>query len=115
MPRRSAPIGLAEALIEANATSGSETLYHGPTWSLDFVRGSKYALVSNTPYVQADVVITGAPIRGDSERPGDVAPFGEHQFMAISAWGLDDKITVAWRDNVGIEQSWSKALPPKTG
>lgn len=106
---------VAEALVKANATSGSDPLYQGPTWSLDFVRGSKYALVNNTPYLQANVVITGAPIRGDSESPGDVAPFGEHQFLAISAWGLDDKITVAWTDNVGIEQSWSKPLPPKTG
>ena len=83
---------VAETLVKANAMSGSEPLYQGPTWSLDSVRGSKYA-VNNTPYLQANVVITGAPIRGDSESPGDVAPFGERQFMAISAWGLGDDVS----------------------
>jgi hypothetical protein len=107
---------VARALKEANTTSEvSEPvpLYRGPTWSLDYVTGSKYALVNNTPYAQTNVTITGQPIRGDTERPGDIAAFGEHQFLGISAFGRDDKITVNWIDNVGDEQTWSKALPPK--
>lgn len=107
---------VADALKKANETGGaaeSQPLYRGPTWSLDYVTGSKYALVNNAPYAQTNVTITGAPIRGDSERPGDVTAFGEYQFLGISAWGLDDKITVTWTDNMGDEQSWSKALPPK--
>jgi type II secretory pathway pseudopilin PulG len=107
---------VAEALWEANGTSGaseSVPLYRGPTWSLDYVTGSKYALANNTPYAQTDVTITGEPIRGGSERPGDIAAFGEYQFLGISAFGMDDKITVTWTDDVGDEQTWSKALPPK--
>jgi type II secretory pathway pseudopilin PulG len=107
---------VARALKEANTTSGASEpvpLYRGPTWSLDYVTGSKYALVNNTPYAQTNVTITGEPIRGDSERPGDIPAFGEHQFLGISAFGRDDKITVNWTDNVGDEQTWSRALPPK--
>lgn len=107
---------VAETLREANTTgavSAAIPLYQGPTWSLDHVSGSKYALVNNTPYAQTDVVITGQPIRRDAERPGDVAPFGEYQFLGLSAWGLDDKISVTWTDNSGEPQTWSKALPPK--
>ncbi|WP_074348689.1 hypothetical protein [Mycobacteroides abscessus] len=93
--------------------SAATLLYHGPTWSLDHVSGSKYALVNNTPYTQTDVVITGQPIRREAARPGDVAPFGEYQFIGLSAWGLDDKISVTWTDHSGEPQTWSKALPPK--
>lgn len=107
---------VAEALRTGMPASGAAeavSLYRGPTWSLDHIAGSKYALVNNTPFEQKNVVITGGPIRGDSERPGDIAAFGEHQFLGISAWGLDDKITVQWTDNTGDNQTWSKALPPK--
>jgi hypothetical protein len=107
---------VARALKEANATSEvSEPvrLYRGPTWNLDYVTGSKYALVNNTPFAQTNVTITGQPIRGDTERPGDIAAFGEHQFLGISSFGRDDKITVNWIDDVGDQQTWSKALPPK--
>ncbi len=38
---------------------------------------------------------------------------GEHQFLGINAWGMDDKITVTWTDNAGDVQTWIKALPPK--
>jgi hypothetical protein len=107
---------VAHALREANTASGASEpvlLHPGPTWSLDYVTGSKYALVNNTPYAQTNVTITGDPIRGDSERPGDVAAFGEHQFLGISAFGRDDNITVDWTDNKGDSQTWSKGLPPK--
>ncbi|WP_319448960.1 MULTISPECIES: hypothetical protein [unclassified Mycobacterium] len=107
---------VAEALKAGNTTSGTSEplpLYRGPTWNLDYVTGAKYALVNNTPYAQTNVTVTGEPIRGDSERPSSIAAFGEHQFLAISAFGRDDKITVTWTDNIGDEQTWSKALPPK--
>lgn len=107
---------VADALKAANTTKGAAEalpLYRGPTWSLDHVTGSKYALVNNTPYAQTDVVITGEPVRGDSERLGDIAAFGEHQFLGISAWGMDDNVTVTWKDDTGNQHTWSKALPPK--
>lgn len=108
---------VAEAL--ANANKSSETseyvpLYRGPTWSLDHVSGAKYALVNNTPYAQTDVKIAGDPIRGDAVRETQVAAFGEVQFKGLTAWGLDDKVTVTWMDNLNEKQEWSKALPPKS-
>jgi hypothetical protein len=107
---------VAEALTEAVRASGapeSVALYQGPTWSLDYVTGSKYALVNNSPYEQAHVTLTGDPIRGHSVQPGNIPAFGEFQFLGISSFGSDDTIAVTWTDNAGHQQTWSKALPPK--
>lgn len=76
--------------------------------------GAKYALVNNTPYAQTDVKITGDPLRGGAVRETEVAAFGEVQFKGLTAWGLDDKVTVTWIDNLNEKQEWSKALPPKS-
>lgn len=70
----------ADALKRVNVASGSlQSVPHcrGRTLGLGHVSGAKYALVNKTPYAQKDVTIPGKPIRGDCEKPGNVAAFGE--------------------------------------
>ncbi len=38
--------------------------------------------------------------------------FSEVQFVGLSAWGMDQTITVEWTDQSGERQHWSKPLPP---
>jgi hypothetical protein len=87
--------------------------YRGPTWSLDYVSGSKYALVNKTQYAQTDVTISGDAVLRGPVRELEVPAFQEVQFMGLNSWNVSDQVTVTWIDNLNEKQEWTVALPPK--
>lgn len=99
--------------VSASSVSSEPALVRGPTWSLEYVSGSKYALVNRTQYPQKDVLISGDAVLRGPIREVEVPAFQEVQFMGMNAWGVDDEVTVNWIDNLNERQQWSKRLPPK--
>lgn len=107
---------VASAIRDWASASSAESeplLVPGPTWSLEHVNGSKYALVNRTQYPQDDVKISGDAVLRGPIREVEVPAFQEVQFMGLNAWGVSDQVTVTWTDNLNEKQEWTKALPPK--
>jgi hypothetical protein len=94
-------------------TAPPSAIHQGPTWGIEHRSGSVYALVNNTPFPQTEVGVTGAPVRRGGGPYDEIKAFSEIEFFGLSAWGMDQTITVKWTDQNGDRQEWSKPLPPK--
>lgn len=106
---------IRDSAVTSSAYMAAQTAEHqGPTWDIEHRSGSLYALVNNTPFGQTEVAVSGGPIRGDAVRYDEVRAFSEVQFFGLSAWGLDQTVTVEWTDQNGDRREWSKPLPPKS-
>jgi len=101
---------IRDSAVSDTAPSAS---HQGPTWSIEHRSGSVYALVNNTPFPQTEVTVTGASVRRGGGPYDQIKAFSEVEFFGLSAWGMDQTITVEWTDQNGDRQKWSKPLPPK--
>lgn len=103
------------AAIRDSAVSGTapSASHQGPIWGIEHRSGSVYALVNNTPFAQTEVAVTGASVRRGGGPYDEIKAFSEIEFFGLSAWGMDQTITVKWIDQNGDRQEWSKPLPPK--
>ncbi|MDX1884720.1 hypothetical protein [Mycolicibacterium sp. 120270] len=101
---------IRDSAVSSTAPSATQ---QGPTWAIEHRSGSVYALVNNTPFRQTKVAVTGPPVRRGGGPYDEIKAFSEIEFFGLSAWGLDQTITVEWTDQNGDRQAWSKPLPPK--
>lgn len=101
--------------IRDSAVSSTAPLapYQGPTWGIEHRSGSVYALVNNTPFTQTDVAVIGASVRRGGGPYDEIKAFSEVEFFGLSAWGMDQAITVEWTDQNDDRHEWSKPLRPK--
>lgn len=105
---------VAAAIRGSGAGSTAPAAAHqGPTWGIEHRSGSVYALVNNTAFPQTEVTVTGPSIRRGGGPYDEIKAFSEVEFFGLSAWGLDQTVTVHWTDQGGARQEWSKPLPPK--